>query len=100
MLDAAAAQALYDETYENYRQAREAARGADARRSQDLVLREQRNGSGRRCTQTRARRDEACEADRSRRRVSRKNVRRAFGQRTRSVSRAVRAAARRRTTRA
>ena len=63
---------------------------------QDLVLRQQRNRSGRRRAQARARRDGAREVRRHARRVSRQDVRRALGKRARGVSRAVRAAARRR----
>ena len=74
--------------------ARAAARGDHAGRSADLVLREQRHRGGRRRAQARARRDGAHEDRRDARRLSRQDARRAVGQRARSVSRAVRAAAR------
>ena len=55
--------------------------GADAGRSVDLVLREQRHRSGRRRAQARARRDRAPQDRRDRRRISRQDARRALRQR-------------------
>ena len=72
-----------------------AACGARARRSADLVLVQQRHRGDRGRDQTGARRDRTREDRRHHRRVSRKDARRALGERARDLSDAVSAVARR-----